>query len=141
MRMATLASRTRRSVLSNLRPPFTRVCFNVFASGRGSPPAKGAGGETHIARFEARMHVPFCVEKLCRVLFFCGEEGSSRWRFVVVFSFSVLAGLFLFFWQNLAAKISGSRFRITLWKWSQARVFFFVFSFLFRACVCVRVLC
>ena len=58
-------------------------------------------GETHIARFEARMHVPFCVEKLCRVLFFFGEEGSSRWRFVVVFSFSVLAGLFLFFGRTL----------------------------------------
>ena len=33
-------------------------------------------GETHLARFEARMHVSFCVEELCRVLFFCGEDGK-----------------------------------------------------------------
>ena len=34
-----------------------------------------------------------------------------------------------FFWQDLAAEISGRRFRITLRKWSQARVFIFCFLF------------
>ena len=97
-------------------------------------------GETHIARFEARMLVPFCVEKLCRVLFFSVRRAAADGGSLLCFLF--LSSLVsFFFWQNLAAKISGSRFRITLWKWSQARVFFLFFSFLFRACVCVRVLC
>ena len=61
------------------------------------------------------------MEVRCCVFFFC-----PRWSLS-------------FFWQNLAAKISGSRFRITLWKWSQARVFFCFFLFcsvLVYACVC-----
>ena len=55
-----------------------------------------------------------------------------------VFSFFVLVGLFLFFWQELAAEISGRRFRITLRKWSQARVFIFCFIF-FAPCLRMRV--